>query len=268
MDRIPYGRRSLDIPTCWNDLTASQLEALADLSAAGLSAQTLKVHLTLHVLRLRVTGFETEHRFRLVRGLRHFTLSAEEFHVLADRLAFVLERSESDGAFSIVSRLTSDPYPHLRGFLSPGAALEHLTYEQFMYAQFYQSQLHDDPSALERLLACLWHRGSSFDAERVEEDAKRLRRLPWQTRQAMLWYWDGSMDFIRRRFPRIFSPASSSEAVRSNVFEDQLRIVDALAGGDMTRKPAVRQGYLYDALLSMDESLRRQEEHESRMRRS
>lgn len=40
-------------------------------------------------------------------------------------------------------------------------------------------------------------------------------------------------------------------------------MVDALAAGDMTKKEQVRSGYLYDALLSMDESLRRQEERES-----
>ena len=45
-----------------------------------------------------------------------------------------------------------------------------------------------------------------------------------------------------------------------NVFESQQRIIDALAGGDMTKKEAVRQGYLYDALISMDESLRQREE--------
>lgn len=262
MDRIDSTRKGIPVPTCWNDLTAVQLEALADLSARRLTAQTLKVYFTLFVLRMRVTGFVSGNRFRLARGLHRFTLSAEEFHTLCDRLAFVLERSESDGAVTVVSHRTTDPYPKLRRFSSPGDALERLSYEQFMYAQFYQSQLSDDPAALERLLACLWHTGDSFDAENVERDAKRLRRLPWQTRQAMFWYWDGSLDFIRHRFPRIFSAAPSGKP-RSNVFEDQLRVVDALAGGDMTRKPAVRQGYLYDALLSMDESLRRQEERES-----
>lgn len=267
MDTIPFGRRTICVPTCWNDLSAVQLEALADLSARRLTAQTLKVHLTLFVLRLRVTGFGTEHRFRLARGLRHFYLTADEFHALTDRLSFVLERSAKDGTFTIVSRLTSDPYPHLRHFFSPGDALERLTYEQFMYAQFYESQLADDPSSLERLLACLWHRDSSFNPERVEEDSRRLRRLPWQTRQAMFWYWAGSLDFIRRRFPRIFTETGAKTLRRSNVFEEQLRVVDALAGGDMTRKPAVRQGFLYDALLSMDESLRRQEERESALKR-
>lgn len=42
-----------------------------------------------------------------------------------------------------------------------------------------------------------------------------------------------------------------------------IALVIALAQGDMTKKDAVRKGRLYDALYSMDEALRRQEEAEA-----
>ena len=73
----------------------------------------------------------------------------------------------------------------------------------------------------------------------------------------MMWIWEGSLSFIQQQFPRIFSGEGGGGG---NVFESQQRIIDALAGGDMTKKEAVRQGYLYDALISMDESLRQREE--------
>ena len=65
------------------------------------------------------------------------------------------------------------------------------------------------------------------------------------------------MEFIGSQFPRVFSGGGS---VTGNVFESQLRLLDSLAKNDMTKKPAVREGLLYDALMTMDESIRMQEE--------
>lgn len=123
--------------------------------------------------------------------------------------------------------------------------------------------MESEPEMLTRLLACLWHSGRRFDPARIERDARRIARLTWQRRQVMFWYWSGCLHFLTKRYTRVFARRSGGKTSPSALFEDQLRVVDALAAGDMTKKEQVRSGYLYDALLSMDESLRRQEERES-----
>lgn len=269
MDRIPVGKkRSIAVPRSWDDLTARQMETLADISAHEMTAPVLRLVFALSLTGMRVKERLEDGSFSIRRGLRKVTLSSEELCGLALTQSYILEKDEDSkgkNRWLIVSRRVLDPYPHLKGWSSPGDALEHLSYEQFMYALFYEQQLKDDSSKLSFLLACLWHRGRKFDAEGIEKQARRIARLPWQRRQAMLWYWTGCKQFLKGRFPRVFRPSGSGPS--RNIFEDQLRVVDALSQGDMTRKPKVREGFLYDALFSMDESLRRQEEMEDRLRR-
>ena len=78
----------------------------------------------------------------------------------------------------------------------------------------------------------------------------------------MYWFITGSIINLGEQFPRVFSGSST---VNHNVFDSQLRLLDTLASSDMTKKDAVRQGKLMDALYTMDESLRRQEEIEEKM---
>jgi hypothetical protein len=51
---------------------------------------------------------------------------------------------------------------------------------------------------------------------------------------------------------------SGGEA-KGSVFENQMRIVNTLANGDVTKKPKIRNSNLYDALYSMEMAV---EEHE------
>ena len=135
MDRIEYGRHHIDVPTSWDDLTSRQLEALAGLSARGLPAQVLRVWMTMCVTGLRVAGRSPAGCYRLTRGMRSVTLTAREFTTLAHTQSYLLE--ESGEGYAIASRRLRQPYRRIGRLRSPGDGLERLTYQQFMYAQFY-----------------------------------------------------------------------------------------------------------------------------------
>lgn len=262
MKHIKLKRRSIAMPENWNELTLQQLFTLAVYGMRKLTVQRLKVSMLLSSMGARVMKKVGDGEYRLSFGLwrRSVTISADEVTALADGYSFLIARC--DDTHHIDSQLTRDHFTRLRiggrRFYGPGDILENLTYEQFVWSQTYLQRMQTDPKLFTHLLATLWHTGKHFDVSHVERDARLLSRLPIPTQIVMMWTWEGSLSFIQQKFPRIFS--GDGEGSGGNVFESQLRIIDALAGGDMTKKEAVRQGCLYDALVTMDESLRQREE--------
>lgn len=262
MQYIKLKHRSIAMPENWNELTLPQLFTLAVYGMRKLTVQHLKVSMLLATMKARVMRKVGDGVYRLSFGplRRSVTLTLAEGQALAENFSFLV--AKRGDTHHIDSHLTRDHFPklHIGGhrFYGPGDVLEHLTYEQFMWCQTYLQRMQTEPQLLTHLLATLWHTGRRFDVSHVDRDARLIARLPIPTQIVMMWTWEGSLSFIQHKFPRIFS--ADGEGSGGNVFESQLRIIDALAGGDMTKKDAVRQGYLYDALVTMDESLRQREE--------
>ena len=79
----------------------------------------------------------------------------------------------------------------------------------------------------------------------------------------MTWFVMGSIRYLSDSFPRVFGDGGGQGF--GNVFDSQLRLLDSLAAHDMTKKDRVRRGLFLDAIYSMDERLRIQEEAEKKM---
>ena len=56
MEQIHYGRKDINVPQSWQEMSAKQLLALARLSAAGVSAQCIKLLFAFHVIGACVLG--------------------------------------------------------------------------------------------------------------------------------------------------------------------------------------------------------------------
>ncbi|WP_195670185.1 hypothetical protein [Bacteroides intestinalis] len=134
-----------------------------------------------------------------------------------------------------------------------------ITYEQFALPQHYQDCIKQDAQQIDYLLAVLFHRKKAFSANDVESDARIIRRLNPEKKMLLYWFYLGCIQWFGDLYPRVFSGGGKATG---NIYEAQLRIIDSLAGSDMTKKPAVRKGLLLDALVSMEETIRRQEEAE------
>lgn len=262
MRPVVIGSKTVQLPSEWQEFSVAQLELIARLVSSSLPVETVKLYLVLNLLALRITRKVGDDTFRFVWRHRRGTITTDEMARLISVYDFLFgEIEEKPGTYIVVSGLTRDPYPHLTDglfpFFGPGDVLDRLTYDQFVYAHTYMSQLtSSDLQALPRLLACLWHRRQHFDPSLIERDARRLSRLSKERQTVMFWYWCGCLSAIRQLFPRVFSGGASG----GNVFEEQQRVINALADGDMTKADAVRRGLLYDALFSMDETIRRTEE--------
>ncbi|WP_333615924.1 hypothetical protein [Bacteroides pyogenes] len=273
------------LPACWDDLTPGQLLKLARLTGTDTPVEQIKVHMLLHCLRARVmrhkkifreqvrikVGRESQTvRFRVRR--RSYLLTPEEVNTLADLFSFLVSRDEKTKTAYYIdpSRLVTNPFPTLRcrlhKFRGPDDQLLDITFEQFMYLQTYLDAMRADSSKIDYLLATIWHRGKTFDINRIDSDAALLRHLPEAKKIVMYWFILGSLSLLAAWYPRVFS-GSGKPAPSGRVFDAQLRLLDSLAQSDMTRKPEVRRGLLLDALYSMDESIRRREEMEENIAR-
>lgn len=282
------------LPQEWDELTERQLRFLARQTTGNVPVEQLKIYMMLYCLGARVqrdsriwgnaifrrVGTESTHVTLRIGLRKKYRLLPEEVLSLSRLMEFLLQAdkpSQKPGyryfrqeqpAYHLHPSLTRNPYPvlhvRLRRFTASEDGLFSLTFGQYMYLQTYLDGLQNGNSTLEQVLACLWHRGHQFDIDRLESDARLLRHLPADRKMVMYWFIAGSIEELACAFPRLFSAAPASGR-RSNTFDQQLRLLDSLAGSDMTKKDAVRNGNLLDALYAMDESVRKQEELEGRM---
>ena len=286
MHTIRINDDTYTLPGSWDELTPKQLLYLVKLTKSDIPVEQVKVYMMLYCLKAHVCRhkkiFKEYVRIRIWQEsptvrfyVRHHSclLHPEEVSMLANLFDFLI-CSEEDSSlpmrkyYHLTPDLTSNPYPtiHCRlcKFIGPEDQLLDITFEQFMYLQTYLDAMRSDPTKIDHLLACLWHRNKVFDINQLDKDAAILHHLPEDRKILMYWYILGSLSCMANSYPRIFSGEGKGSYGR--VFDAQLRLLDSLAQSDMTKKPEIRKGLLLDALYSMDESIRRKEETEESLR--
>lgn len=279
MHSIQINDEIYQVPQCWDELTRKQLEFLARITQSNQPIEQLKVLMLLYCLKARmkrpprlrgikpykIVGRASDrHSVRI--GRKIYRMTAEEVESLADLFYWLVRGIENritqKKTYCIYPLLTVNPYPRLwirlHRMVGPDDCMLDITFEQFMYLQTYLDAALLDNTKLECALACLWHTGKLFDINRLEHDARLLRRLSATKKMVMYWYVLGCMQYWGKLYPRVFSGGSGNNI--NGVFDSQLRLLDSLAQHDMTKKDSVRKGLLIDALYSMDEQLRIQEE--------
>ena len=262
MHKLTIDGMEFDVPGEWDELSRQQLEYLAGLLSEQRSAVEVKTLMLLYGLGATVNATMDDGSYKLTIQGSRLTIDAERMSWMADLYSFLFEEDEK-GAQRLSPKLTISPYPEIQrrdvrlrctddGMLS-------MPFGRYVWLQTYLSGVQRDKDNLELALACEWHSvGEILDPK--ESDARIIRSLPVIRRMVMFWYISGCMRRIHRLFPRVFSGVGS--AAGGNVLDQQLRLLDSLAGGDMTKKDQVRKGRLIDALYVIDESLRRKEEYD------
>lgn len=251
-----------EVASEWDELSRRQLEYLASLQAEPRTAVEVMTLMLLDTLGAHVNFTTEEGDYNLTIQGRRMIIDAERMSWMADLYSFLFEEDEK-GAQRLSPKLTISPYPEIQrrdvrlrctddGMLS-------MPFGRYVWLQTYLSGVQRDKDNLELALACEWHSvGETLEPK--DSDAKIIRNMSPGKRMVMFWYISGCMRRIHRLFPRVFSGVGS--AVGGNVLDQQLRLLDSLAGGDMTKKDQVRKGRLIDALYVIDESLRRKEEYD------
>ncbi|MDU1893061.1 MAG: hypothetical protein E6767_20485 [Dysgonomonas sp.] len=228
------------LPGEWDELTADQLLFLIELVNKNISAEEIKLKLLLFCLKGRIRKDNIDMSFRLKIGRKYFDLSAEELHAVSEIFEYLFTRDEN---IRINPLLVKNPFPAIRiGWIKlygPADGLTDFSYQQFMELQIAQSETDESPEKFNLFISSMYKR-------RNGKQSKWFRFVSRKKKIAILWFYLGCINFFQERFPLVFSGESAADIV-----DGQMRIVDALAKNDVTKKALVRNSDLYEALYTM-----------------
>ncbi|MEL7600558.1 MAG: hypothetical protein AAGU18_10745 [Proteiniphilum sp.] len=252
-----------EIPSEWNDLTRKQLILLIQLSEKKMSYMELQLKFFLHCIRGSVRENITTGLFNVKTPQGRHSLFADEFTSILYVFDFLFEEEES-GKRVIYPRLLINHFKKVRtGYISiygPNDMLDNITYNQFVWLQTWQSRLDDNPKAIDEFLNVI------YSSRAGKQNMRAVRRMPQTVKTGILWFYLGTLRFLEAKFPHVFGGSSSGENM--NVFDNQQRVIDSLADGDVTKKNQVRESLLYDALYSMEMAAIRMKEIEKQQKKA
>jgi len=232
---------SFVLPGEWDELTIEQLLFLIKLVNKNSTAEEIKLKMFLFCLKGCIRKRNIDFSFRLKVGKKYFDLSAEELHTICDIFDYLF--TSKDNNIQINPLLVKNPFPVIRiGWVKlygPADGLTDYSYQQFMELQIAQAESGDSEKKLKAFISFMYRRKNG-------KQSKWFRFVSNKKRIAILWFYLGCMNFIQDKFPNVFSGQSAGD-----IADGQMRIVDALAKNDVTKKELVRKADLYEALYSM-----------------
>lgn len=231
----------ISLPASWNELSANELEYLASLCIeAKCSIQEIKVKMALYVMGACVISANPEY-LRIKIGGTKITLSVEKLTDIADNFKFLF----ADGR--LCPGLTRSPFPKMKINRRTYTALDDFfsdaLYEDYMNIIIFVDEIRLYPDAKGKLLASLY-RSEHFNVFESLHEEKQM---------VLLWWVEGCLRYIGKMFPALFSASEENMGKNKEIstLSSQMKVIDSLSSGDVTKKEAVRKSLLYDALYSM-----------------
>ena len=257
MRTITIANKNIEVPSAWNELLDAQLRLLACLVMEAYSLQEVKLKLLLFCIgaRVRRANEQVSDVWALALGSKTVFLSASELEEMGRMFDFLFD---TEGRLDV--RLTRTPFFRLETprmmLMGPEDGMTNVSYGQFVQAQTLLPLVQADfDSHINDFLCVLW---KDLRFEPTEDGAPEwLYGVPDSEKRVMLWYYIGSLRFIAEKFPRLFSGGEA--ATDENPFDAQQRIIDELAGGDVTKKEQVRRSPLFDVLYTLEMAIERRD---------
>ncbi len=263
MKTIAIENARYEVPSGWNEISKSQLVELIRLSEKKISYVELQLKFFLLCIHGCVHDDVVPCMFRIKTPQARHSLFADELASTLHVFDFLFEEDES-GQRSIYPRLLVNHFKKVRVgnrcLYGPNDMLDNITYNQFVWLQTWQSQLNDNPMAIDEFLNVIYTDRSG------KQNMRTVRHMPHTVKTGVLWFYLGTLRFLESKFPNVFSGSSSGENM--NVFDNQQRVIDSLADGDVTKKNQVRESLLYDALYSMEMAAIRMKEIEKQQKKA
>lgn len=243
VDEITQSEDKYLLPGEWDDLTPSQLLFLIGLVNKNSSAEEIKLKMLLYCLHGRVVR-SVHSFFRIKIDKKRYDLTAAELHTIAEVFEYLFT-GDDKAEIRINPLLCRNPFPVIRiGFIKLYGAddgLTNLKYQDFAELQIAQASAGRNERSMDDFLALLYKRKNGRPAKFW------FRRITKKKKVAILWFYMGCTAKLQELFPKVFSGEQSS----SSVADGQMRIIDALAKNDVTKKEMVRHADLYEALYTM-----------------
>lgn len=252
------------VPGSWGQLSKKQLIFLATLILSGeLSMTEIKLKLLLNCMKAKVTK-DVGQGYYIIKTKSHkHVLTSQELAVLTDIFDFLFLVDDVNGVVTIKPDLTNNPFKTIRVFgcklYGPNDMLDNITYDQYVWLQTWMSQMNSNPGALDKFI------GVIYQSKGKKRRYRLVKHMSIKKKTVILWFVMGSLDLMQEIFKYVFEGGTSGTNI--NVFDNQQRIIDGLAKGDVTKKNQVRKSMLYDAMYVMDEAAKKQKELEKQYKK-
>lgn len=257
---IYHTKKSLVIPTEWNELSANQLIAIAEILDSS-SEDTNKLIRALHVC----TGM----------GKIKFNLLPTDVIVNAS--------THIDWVFK-ENTLTQNLLPELHKMYGPDGNFDNLQMHEFNHAEIAYQELvatEDDAEAAEylnRLVAILYREGKrNYNHERNPDGEHRIAfsygDIAFNTKKViakfskaeklavLLWY-DGCRQALVKMYPLVFSGKGGGE----NMYDGLFSLIHSVAGDKYGSFDQVESSYAHKVLMALSILINEANELEKSMR--
>ncbi len=229
------------LPGEWDELSTEQLLFLIELVGKNIPAEEIKLKMLLYCLKTRIRKRNIDFSYRLKIGKYYYDLSVEELYAISEIFNYLFIYKDEQPQINPL--LVVNPFPVIRvgwaKLYGPADGLTDYTYQQFIELQIAQSQAGSSMKEINKFLSLMYRR-------RNGEKSSLFRFVSAKKKIAILWFYLGCLNFFQKKWPLPFSGESSSDIV-----DGQMRIVDALAKNDVTKKKEVRNADLYEAFYTM-----------------
>lgn len=292
MHKIQIDGYTRKTASSWDELSLKDIRLIARNFNRKATENDLKTRVMLQLLGLRVL-----HRRPVLRdGEECFPLKAKKhkpFLVTGEQLADMLKtldfltaeiKKEDETVQRIISSwLTKQKLPWFRyrfkKYYGPETRLFNILFDEFLEADQHFlafTRTHDD-NDLNKLVATLYRpadkrvkpgninytgdRRETFNDNLVEYRAKKLRRVPVETKLIILFFYQGCREFLKVNFPAVFSESTGKKGRNYGPLE----LVDALTNEDVTKKPEKEK--LYKVMVRLQKSADKYEEMKKNLKK-
>jgi hypothetical protein len=269
MTEITVNGHKTIIPTTWNELSKKQLLRVADFLDQRLTEFDFKVKMF-----FVLSGWKLN-EYGVKIGRKYHNIVAWQFVELSKKAAFLLTETETkdERITFIQSKLTCNCVPEFRcrfrRYYGPADRLYNLTFGEYIVADNYYTRYLETRNVefLDKLMATLYRRKDKeydpesslyrgdkrepFNSHTVEARAKKLSRMDINLKLAVMLLFQGCKNHLSNVFREVFTPSGGSPSRFG-----ALSLVDALTNGDVTKSETVRNQYLWDVMVHLENTIR------------
>jgi hypothetical protein len=185
----------------------------------------------------------------------------------------LIRRMDEYQKFSIVRQLKAlnsstfcDRFilPELGRLKAPQARLKGVTFGAFVFGDtYFESFCNGRMEDLERFIACYYLDGE-FNDDGIEERAKLIRRMPYETRMAVFQNYALIREWLARSYPYVFRKGDGKKKKQNN--GGWVAVFDVLCGDSPEKYKEIEKMPLSQALRFLNRRTKEYERYGSRIR--
>ncbi len=281
MVRLMLNTTLCTIPATWDEMTREQLLFVAGLTMNPLPVHEFKIKVLIHFAGWKlapITKFHpSEGVYVIIKG-EMFRLLPWQINKMAEKLDYLFTETETrDGKIvNINPKLGTNLLPklrcgvwykRLRPLHGPANRLYNVRFGEFIAADnfFRRWVATKQDEFLDKLIAVLYRpadsnrkpesrnyhgdRRTKFNEHNVNKRAKQTGRMnPVKKLAVALWY-NGCLHHLAANFENCFTGGGSKSKFGS------LTLVQALTNGDVTKSRTIRNEYLWDVFVHLEQTM-------------